>query len=104
MELSEFFQGVRLVVHAITFLVVAGYCPDADSSKRLGVSTFAIAIAGGSACLAVSTLLSWYEWLTLPLAGHVFLSLIFAALLAPIAVGRGNVATLFPRKPWSHRP
>lgn len=104
MDLTEFLQGSRVAVHIITILIVAAYCPDPGTTKRQGVSLFAIIIAGGSACLTASTLLNWDQWLILPLAGHMCLAMIFGALLIPIAAGRGNVATLFPRKVWSHRP
>jgi len=104
MDLNEFFQGVRLLAHLLTMLIVAGYCPDSNTNKRPGVSLFAIVIAGGSAGLAMSTALSWCAWLVMPTAGHVFLALIFVALLVPIIAGRGNVASLFPRKVWSDRP
>ena len=104
MELNDFLQGVRLAVHVLTVLVIAAYCPDASTRKRHGVSVFAVVLAGGSAGLAVSLALRWGDWSPLPLGGQLFLTLIFAALLAPIIAGRGNVASLFPRKPWSSRP
>jgi peptidoglycan/LPS O-acetylase OafA/YrhL len=85
-------------------LVIAGYCPDAKTRKRHGVSAFAIALASGSAGLVVSLTLSWDDWAPIPTGGQLLLTLIFAALLAPLIAGRGNVASLFPRKPWSHRP
>ena len=104
MELNEFLQGLRVVAHVLTVIIVAAYCPEPDSTKRIGVSWYAVSIAGVSACMAVSTALNWAQWLSLPLAGNFCLSLIFCLLLVPLIAGRGNVATLFPRKVWSHRP
>lgn len=104
MDLNEFFQGLRLMSHILTMLIVAGYRPDLHTNKRPGVSLFAVALAGGSAGLAMSTSLSWSAWLALPTAGHAFLALVFGALLFPVIAGRGNVATFFPRKVWSTRP
>lgn len=104
MELNEFLQGLRVVAHIIAVLIVAAYRPDPDSNSRKGVSVFAIVIASSQACLIASTSLNWDQWLLIPLAGQMCLTLIFLALLAPIIAGRGNVATLFPRKVWSHRP
>lgn len=103
-ELPDFFQGLRLLVHLLTVLIVAGYCPDEGSAKRHGISLFAVLLAGGSACLGVSTALTWQRWLCVPLPGQVFLTLIFSALLVPVIIGRGNLAVLFPRKIWSNRP
>ena len=104
MELNEFLQGARLSAHLLTVLIVASYCPEPGTSKRPGISLFAALLAGGSACLAVSTALNWGAWLTIPLAGHVCLAFIFCLLTAPLIAGRGNVASLFPRRVWSHRP
>lgn len=104
MELNEFLQGTRLLAHILTVVIVAAYCPDADSARRTGISWFAVLLSGGSAGLGVSTALNWSDWLSLPVAGHLALSLIFCLLLVPVIAGRGNVATLFPRKTWSHRP
>lgn len=104
MELNELLQGLRMAAHILTVFIVAAYCPDSDSAERPGISLFAVLIAGVSACLAVSTALSWAQWLALPLAGHMCLAFFFCLLLAPLIAGRGNVATLFPRKAWSHRP
>lgn len=104
MDLNEFLQGLRVVAHILTVVIVATYRPDHDSAVRIGVSWYAVFIAGMSACLAVSTVLNWAQWLKLPLAGTMCLSFMFCMLLAPLVAGRGNVATLFPRKVWSHRP
>lgn len=104
MDLEQFLQGSRLLVHLITVVVVASYCPDAGSAKRPGVSWFAVLLAGGSAYLCVNTLLFWERWQCLPIGAQLFLTMIFSAILIPIIAGRGNVASLLPRKSWSHRP
>lgn len=104
MDLNDFLQGARVIIHVVTVILVAGYRPDEDSAKRLGVSAFAILLAGGSSCLAVSTVLSWYQWLSVPIAGQFILTAMLGAILIPLVVGRGNVAAFFPRRPWSHRP
>jgi len=103
MEINEFLQGLRVAAHVLTVFLIAGYCPGPDSDKRPVVSWFAVFLAGLSACLAVSTGLNWHQWLALPLAGTMCLAIIFCLLLMPLIAGRGNVATLFPRKVWSHR-
>ena len=104
MDLNDFLQGARLIAHILTVALVAAYCPEPGSAKRPGVSLSAILLAGGSACLAVSLLLNWHQWAALPVAGQIALTFIFGALLAPVWAGRGNVASLFPRRVWSHRP
>lgn len=104
MDLNELLQGLRVAAHVLTVILIAGYCPEPDSEDRPGVSWFAVFLAGLSACLAVSTCLNWAQWLSLPLAGTMCLAIIFCLLLIPLIAGRGNVATLFPRKVWSHRP
>lgn len=104
MDLNEFLQGLRVLAHVATVLLVAGYKPDESSAHRIGISAFAILLAGGSSCLAVSTVLSWHQWLAMPDVGHVVITAMMGALLIPLAAGRGNVAVLFPRRPWSHRP
>lgn len=104
MELNDFLQGARVLAHLLTVLLVAGYCPDAETTKRPAISWVAIALAGSSAGLAMSTALSWQAWLSIPLAGQFCLTFVFVLVLAPLIAGRGNVATLFPRKPWSQRP
>lgn len=104
MELNDFLQGGRIAAHLVTVFIVAAYCPDPVSAKRLGISLFAAMVAGVSACLAVSTALNWAQWLELPLAGHICLAFTSWLLLAPVVAGRGNVARLFPRRAWSHRP
>lgn len=103
MEINEFLQGLRVAAHVLTVLLIASYCPGHDSDKRPAVSWFAVFLAGLSACMAVSTVLNWAQWLALPLAGTMCLAIIFCLLLMPLIAGRGNVATLFPRKTWSHR-
>lgn len=104
MELNELLQGLRIAAHLLTIFIVATYCPDANTAERPGVSIFAVLLAGGSACLAVSTFTNWGSWLELPLAGHFGLTFFFCGLLAPLIAGRGNVATLFPRRVWTRRP
>src|SRR5690606_8740955 len=104
MELNEFLQGLRVAAHVLTVFLIAGYCPRPDSDKRPAVSWFAVMLAGLSACLAVSRGRNWHQWLALPLPGTLRLAIIFCLFLMPLIAGRGNVATLFPRKVWSHRP
>lgn len=104
MDLNEFLQGLRIVIHIITILIVAAYCPKPGAKKRIGISVWATILAASSACLTASTALNWDQWLLIPLAGQMCLALIFGALLFPIIAGRGNAASLFPRKVWSHRP
>lgn len=104
MELENLLQGTRLLVHIATLLIVAGYVPEPDSAKRPAVSWLAVVLAGGSAYLAISTGLNWSQWQCLPIGAQFFLTIIFAAMLGSLIAGRGNVATLLPRKAWSHRP
>lgn len=104
MDLNDFLQGARLLAHVVTVLVVAAYRPLPGSKEKAGVSCFAVLLAGGSACMAVSLGLNWAQWLLIPLAGQVSLTFIFAIILAPLIAGRGNVASLFPRRVWSQRP
>lgn len=104
MDLNEFFQGLRVVTHILTILILAAYCPGPGANKRFGLSVWATIVVASSACICASTLLNWDQWLVIPLAGHMCLALIFGALLFPVIAGRGNVASLFPRKVWSDRP
>lgn len=104
MEIDAVLQAVRLVSLLVAVFLIGSYHPDEHSARRLGITAVAIALSGGCLGLAVSTALFWRQWLEVPSSGQFCLTAVFLVLLCPLIAGRGNVAVLFPRKVWTHRP
>ncbi len=104
MELETVLQWVRVFAHIATVLIISSYRPAPDSNHRPGIKLAAIVLCCGSAMMLATTAVHWSRWLLMPLAGHIALTPMFLVIVWPLAQSRGNVAVLFPRRVWSHRP
>lgn len=97
----------RACFHLGTFWLIFNYEPDDNTQDRPRVSLLAIALALPSLLLGgrIALFTLWQASLTTGQLLDQFLTLVLAGgLFAAVWLGRGNVATLLPRRVWSHRP
>ena len=105
MDYESVLMLIRATLHLCTFLLIASYKDD-GAKYRLGVSVLALGIAAPSLAMAFRIAVNWDHRVLSPpqVIEQTLMTIFVAAIFSAVAVSRGNVATLLPRRVWSHRP
>lgn len=105
MDYDQFILAARAALHFATFCLLFSY-RDPDAQRRPMVSLLAISLAAPSIAMCLHILGNWGGRALTPaqLVEHTLIAILSAAVFVAVALSRGNVAKLLPRRIWSHLP
>lgn len=105
MELDQIILAARAALHFATFCILFSY-NDPDAERRPFVSLLAVMLAAPSIGMSLYIVGNWgaRSLTASQMIESVLMTVFAAALLIAVALCRGNVARLLPRRAWSHHP